>query len=58
MAPMPPCGGSHYGSVDFEIIGRGRASGRFEGDILPIERVAAPGAEALASKVLAMSIHH
>ena len=49
--------GSHYGGVDFEIIGRGRALRRSEGDILAIESAAALSAEALASRVLATSVH-
>jgi hypothetical protein len=48
--------GSHYGGVDFEVIGRGHAPGRSEGDILAIESAATPGAEALASKVSAASV--
>ena len=49
---------SHYGCVDFEIIGRGHAPGRFEGDILAIESAAALGTEAFASRVSATSVCH
>jgi hypothetical protein len=48
---------SHYGGVDFKIIGRGRAPGRFEGDILAIKSATALGTEALTSRVLATSVH-
>ena len=49
--------GSHYGGVDFDAIGRGCASGRSESDILAIGSVAARGAEAIASRVPAATVH-
>jgi hypothetical protein len=49
--------GSHYGGVDFKVIGQGHALGRPEGDILAIESVAALGTEGLASRVSVASIH-
>lgn len=50
--------GSHYGGVDFEVIGRGHAPRRFEGSILAIESAASLGMEALAGRVSAASVHH
>ena len=48
---------SHYNSVNFEVIGRWHALGRFESEVLAIESAATQGAEALASKMLGASIH-
>jgi hypothetical protein len=48
--------GSHYGGVDFKIIGRGHALGRSKGDILTIKSATALGIEALTSRVLAVSV--
>jgi hypothetical protein len=48
--------GSHYSGVDFEVIGRGHAPGRSEGDIIAIESATALRAEALASRVSAASV--
>lgn len=48
--------GSHYGSVDFDAVGLGYASNRFDDDILAIGSVAVCGAEGLARKVPATAI--
>ena len=47
--------GSHYNSVNFEVVGRWHALGRFESEVLAIESAATQGTNALASKMLGTS---
>jgi hypothetical protein len=49
--------GSHYGGIDFDVVGRGYAPGKSKNDVLAIGSTTARSVEVLASKMLAASIH-
>jgi hypothetical protein len=49
--------GSHYGGIDFDVVGEGCGPGRSESDILTIGSFAARGAEVLTCKVPATTVH-
>ena len=48
--------GSHYGGIDFDVVGRGYALGKSNSDILAIGSAAPRGAEVLAGKMSAACI--
>ena len=50
--------GSHYGSIDFDAVGRGYAPGKSDSYILAIGSAVARGAKVLAGKMSAACIRH
>lgn len=50
--------GSHYGGINFDVVGRGYAPRKSESDILTIGSATTRGVEVLTSKMLATSIYH
>jgi hypothetical protein len=48
---------SHYEGIDYDTVGQGYSSRKFDTEILAIGNSAARGAEILASKVSATSVH-
>lgn len=49
--------GSHYNGVDFDAVGQGYMSRKSDAEILAIGNFTARGAEVLASKVSAATVH-
>ena len=50
--------GSHYEGIDYDAVGQGYSSRKFNAEILAIGNSAARGVEVLASKVPAATVHH